>query len=108
MLAAWYSSLFLTHSTGRYTIVGGDSGSISSDSDLEMDSGQSRSPSPEASSHSHNNRRRSAISEASAILIDPGTFPHEQSLRPTVEQNMAFAALQQCRDITGGTGSRNS
>lgn len=68
--------------------MGADSSSASDDSDVEMDSVQSRSSSPA--------RNRHSVGEASAILIDPGSFSYEQP-RPTVEQNMAFAALQQSR-----------
>ena len=91
-LQEYYVSLVRTHSTGRYTISGPDTCSISSDSsDIEMDSAQSRPSSPDASS-----RSRQRIGEASAILIDHGSVHYEQP-RPTVEQNMAFAALRQSR-----------
>jgi hypothetical protein len=91
-LQEYYVNLVRTHSTGRYTIIGPDTYSTSSDSsDVEMDSAQSRPSSPDASS-----RSRQRIGEASAILIDPGSVYYEQP-RPTVEQNMAFAALRQSR-----------
>jgi len=91
VLQEYYVNLVRTHSTGRYVIVGADSSSASEDSDVEMDSVQSRASSPETRS-----RKRHSVGEASAILIDPGSFSYEQP-RPTVEQNMAFAALQQSR-----------
>ncbi|KAF8621547.1 hypothetical protein AX15_007716 [Amanita polypyramis BW_CC] len=93
-LQEYYVSLVRTHSTGRYSIVGADSSSASSDSDVEMDSVQSRPSSPETLSR---NRNRHSVGEASAILIDFGSFTHQQP-RPTVEQNVAFAELQQSRE----------
>ncbi|KAF8694017.1 hypothetical protein AX14_002194 [Amanita brunnescens Koide BX004] len=91
ILQEYYVSLVRTHSNGRYTIVGTDSSSVSEESDVEMESVQSRASSP-----GFRQRKRHSVGEASAILIDPGSFSHEQP-RPTVEQNMAFAALQQSR-----------
>ncbi|KAF8653595.1 hypothetical protein AX16_003873 [Volvariella volvacea WC 439] len=75
-------------------------GASSSDSDdVDMDSGQSNPPSPsDQSSRTH--RRRPSAYEASTILVDPDSNPQEVSRRPTIEQNMAFAELQQM----GGPG----
>ncbi|PFH52027.1 hypothetical protein AMATHDRAFT_141017 [Amanita thiersii Skay4041] len=95
ILQEYYVSLVRTHSTSRYVIVGADSpGSASSDSDLDMDSGQSRPPSPVVPCHPRN-CVRSTVNEA--ILIDPVARSHGAP-QPTVEQNMAFAALQQTQD----------
>ena len=63
-------------------------------------SSQSAPSSPVASTH---RRLRPSISESSSILIDRSPSlhvpeviqPHPHPHRPTVEQNMAFAALQQ-------------
>ncbi|KIL68904.1 hypothetical protein M378DRAFT_8329 [Amanita muscaria Koide BX008] len=91
ILQNYYVNLVRTHSTDRYTRVGADT---SSDSDVEMEGGQTRPSSPDAASRS---QQRYAINEASAILMEPGSVSFEQP-RPTVEQNMAFAELQQSRD----------
>jgi len=80
LLQEYYINLVRTHSSGRYIIAGTDSSdsSVSSgSSDFDMDTLPSRSPS---------------INEPSAILIDPATSS-DVSRRPTIEQNMAFAAL---------------
>lgn len=62
-------------------------------------SNQSAPSSPIASTH---HRLRPSISESSAILMDRSPsqapeviHPHPHPYRPTIEQNMAFAALQQ-------------
>ncbi|KAJ3758846.1 cyclin-domain-containing protein [Lentinula raphanica] len=81
LLQEYYINLVRTHSTSKYTIARADSsGSSSSDSsDLEMETLPSRPPS---------------INEPSAILIDPVPPNSDISRRATIEQNMAFAALQ--------------
>ncbi|KAJ7039220.1 cyclin-domain-containing protein [Mycena alexandri] len=90
VLQEYYVNLVRTHSAGQFFIVGGHSsgGSISSDSDVEMDTTQSRPSTPADPSR--------LLSGGSTILID--SVPTEVSRRPTVEQNMAFAALQQSQD----------
>jgi hypothetical protein len=82
-------NLVRTHSSaGQFFIVGAHSsgGSISSDSDAEMDTAQSRPSTP--------------ADTARTILIDSARLASttEVSRRPTIEQNMAFAALQQPPD----------
>jgi hypothetical protein len=42
--------------------------------------------------------RQPSAHEASTILIDTATLIPEATRRPTIEQNMAFAALQQSLD----------
>ncbi|KAH8814773.1 cyclin-domain-containing protein [Flagelloscypha sp. PMI_526] len=90
VLQDYYVNLIRSHTSNRYVIVGAPNSDSSesgmSDSDLDADSGQSRPPSP--------------------MAIDPGTRQREDTAsqtsterpRPTVEQNMAFAAHQQQQD----------
>ncbi|KAF7977764.1 hypothetical protein HWV62_2866 [Athelia sp. TMB] len=87
LLQAYYVNLVRTNSTGQFVIVGGtpSSGSASSDSS-DMDIGPSRPTSPTSVR---------SPSEASTILVDPPPPPPEGSRRATIEQNMAFADLQQ-------------
>ncbi|KAF9059791.1 cyclin-domain-containing protein, partial [Rhodocollybia butyracea] len=79
MLQEYYTNLVRTHSTGKYIIAGTQTseGSSSGSSDFDMETLPSRSPS---------------INEPSAILVDPAAT--DVAPRPTIEQNMAFAALQ--------------
>lgn len=85
VLNEYYTNLVRTHSSGRYILAGVSTSPIGSESDIDIDSGQSREPSPEAPTC------RSA--EPTAILIDLGS--HVGAPRATLEQNIAFAALQQ-------------
>lgn len=88
VLQEYYTNLARTHSSGKFYISGTESPSISSDSDdIDMDSGQSCPSSPSDTPH------------PSAVLLGPGSSPQEGSQRPTIEQNMAFAALQQSRGM---------
>ena len=80
ILQEYYVNLVRTHSAGRYFLTGADSPSSSSDSEIDLDSGAS-SPTE-------------TPSQPSAVLLEHGTM-HEFVTRPTIEQNMAFAALQQ-------------
>ncbi|KAF5351657.1 hypothetical protein D9756_007430 [Leucocoprinus leucothites] len=93
VLNEYYTSLVRTHSSGRYILAGAPSSPVGTESDIDMDSGQSRDPSPEIST----SPTRLRSSEPSSILIDPGSHvpPSESAPRATLEQNMAFAALQQ-------------
>ncbi|KAJ7072543.1 cyclin-domain-containing protein [Mycena amicta] len=77
VLQEYYVNLVRTHTSAKYYVVGSQSsvGSASDDSD-DMDTTQSRPPTP-------------AI--GSAILID---LVPPAEVKPTIEQNMAFAALQ--------------
>ncbi|KAF7375969.1 Nuc-1 negative regulatory protein preg [Mycena sanguinolenta] len=87
VLQEYYVNLVRTHSTGQFSIAGtGSSGdSISSDSDAEMDPAS---------------RPSTPADTARTILIDPTRLPTDVSRRPTFEQNMAFAALQQPSDTS--------
>jgi len=86
VLQEYYVNLVRTNSTGQFTIV--TSSNISSDSD--MDSIPSRSTTPVTPLR--------APHAASTILVDPVPLP---ARRPTIEQNMAFADLQQLWDRSG-------
>ncbi|KAF9474563.1 cyclin-domain-containing protein [Pholiota conissans] len=82
ILQEYYVNLVRTHSTGKFYIAGGESPSQSSDSEIDLDSGGSSptdTPTP---------------AQPSAVLLEPGTTAQEVIQRPTIEQNMAFAALQ--------------
>ncbi|KAF8813667.1 cyclin-domain-containing protein [Phlegmacium glaucopus] len=107
ILQEYYVNLVRTHSAGKFVLAGTHTPSNSSESDTEMEnnsnSGQSAPSSPTAGARRRH--LRLSISESSAILMDHGPplpllvpeviHPHPQSHRPTIEQNMAFAALQQ-------------
>ncbi|CAK5265725.1 unnamed protein product [Mycena citricolor] len=84
VLQEYYINLVRTHTSGRYCLAGAPSStsSASSDSDQEMEEHPSRPSTPPET--------------ARTILIDSGTANgSEPSRRPTIEQNMAFAALRQ-------------
>ncbi|KAJ3572384.1 hypothetical protein NP233_g3125 [Leucocoprinus birnbaumii] len=90
VLNEYYTSLVRTHSSGRYILAGTPSSPIGTESDIDMDSGQSRDPSPESPT-----RRRSS-EPSTTILIDPAVHVHPEGIpRATLEQNVAFAVLQQ-------------
>ncbi|THH15629.1 hypothetical protein EW146_g4875 [Bondarzewia mesenterica] len=95
VLQLYYENL-VSHSGGRFIIIGAQSGgSISSDSDVDIEFIPSRSVSPideepgpvagTSSTRPH---------EASTILIDRATLSPEIPRGPTVEQNMAFEQFQ--------------
>ncbi|KAJ7755729.1 cyclin-domain-containing protein [Mycena maculata] len=88
VLQEYYVNLVRTHSSGQFFVVGARSsgGSVSSDSDVEMDTAQSRPSTP------------AGRNRGSTILIDSALVNPDVSRRPTIEQNMAFAALQQSQD----------
>jgi len=92
ILNDYYTNLVRTNSSGRYVLAGNNSPN-GSESDIDIDSGQSREPSPEVST----SPTRLRSNEPSTILIDPSAHPSppEGIPRATLEQNMAFAALQQ-------------
>lgn len=100
LLQEYYVNLVRTNSKGRFIITGPQlSTSPTSDGDIEMDSGLSRPPSPsETSEFPPRHKSRPSIHETSTILIDPATVSQDSIPRPTIEQNMAFAALQQSQD----------
>ncbi|TFK25523.1 cyclin-domain-containing protein [Coprinopsis marcescibilis] len=95
ILQEYYINLIRTHSSGNFIIIGTTSPSLSSDSDMDLDSsGQSAPPSPTDLRH----RSQRSISEPSTILVEPGTSAHDVIQRPTLEQNMAFAALRESQE----------
>ncbi|PPR02975.1 hypothetical protein CVT26_004919 [Gymnopilus dilepis] len=92
ILQEYYVNLVRTHSAGRYYISGTLSPSNSEESDVDMDSGTSSPSSPTLSKQN----QRPAPPEPTAVLIEPGVTAQDVTKRAaTVEQNMAFAALQQ-------------
>ncbi|KAF8070321.1 cyclin-domain-containing protein [Lyophyllum atratum] len=96
LLQDYYVNLVRTNSSGQFIIVGSQSPtSTLSDSDVDMDSGQSRPPSPSDAVPHVRHRHRPSVHETSTILIDPATITQDVTRRPTVEQNMAFAALRE-------------
>ncbi|KAF9528549.1 cyclin-domain-containing protein [Crepidotus variabilis] len=107
ILQEYYINLVRTHSSGKYIIIGSDSsqsGSTSDSSDQEMDTNgaQSRPDSPTETRHPRRTRFSASPSEPSAILIEPGAISQDRdpvAQRPTVAQNMAFAALQQSNEF---------
>ncbi|TEB37516.1 cyclin-domain-containing protein [Coprinellus micaceus] len=96
ILHEYYINLIRTHSRGIYAVAGADSPLSSSDSDIDMDSGTSAPSSPELQARSVTSRSRRSTSEPSTILVEAGT--PDAVPRPTLEQNMAFAALQNSQD----------
>ncbi|KAJ3786329.1 cyclin-domain-containing protein [Lentinula aff. detonsa] len=82
LLQEYYINLVRTHSTSKYIIArahSSEGSSSSGSSDFDMETLPSRSPS---------------LNEPSAILVEPVAPNADSSRRPTIEQNMAFAALQ--------------
>ncbi|THV06739.1 cyclin-domain-containing protein, partial [Dendrothele bispora CBS 962.96] len=79
-LEEYYVNLVRTHSSGTFVIVGSTNPEKpSADGDVEMMENHSKTPS---------------FHEPSAIFADPSSVTSEISRRPTIEQNMAFAALR--------------
>jgi hypothetical protein len=92
ILQDYYVNLVRTHSTAQFVIIPVESSSTSSsDSDVDMD--QSRAPSPSTTSTDTIVHRRQRPG-----LLDSNKLTPEINHRPTIEQNMAFAALQDERD----------
>jgi hypothetical protein len=91
-LQEYYVNLVRTHSGNLFYIAGADSPSSSSDSDdVDLDSGGSSPTAVPQQPH------------PSAVLLEHGSstsLQQDVSQRPTVEQNMAFAALQQSQDLS--------
>jgi len=90
ILQEYYVNLVRTHSTGRFILA--HTPFDSSENDMEDNISSPRS--------SADRRLRPSVSESSATLMDHGPPPLVAEVihhphRPTVEQNMAFAALQQ-------------
>ncbi|KAG6811994.1 hypothetical protein H0H92_004959 [Tricholoma furcatifolium] len=88
LLQDYYVNLVRTNNSGKFTIVGLES-PTPSDSDAEMES-MSRPPSPSDSGTRGRPRRNT-----STILVEPAVIAQDATRRPTVEQNMAFAALRE-------------
>ncbi|KAJ8592511.1 cyclin-domain-containing protein [Rhizopogon salebrosus TDB-379] len=92
VLQEYYVNLVRTDSTSRFVLAGTES----EVEDSDMDSVSSRSASP----LDEQVRHRPPFSlfgnrEPSTILIDTATLAPQAPQGPTIEQNMAFAALQQ-------------
>ena len=86
-------NLVRTHSKAQYVISDpASSSSISSDSELDVEM-SSRPASPDITVADRGNTR--GPREASTILIDTATLSPRSPQPPTLEQNMAFAALQE-------------
>ncbi|KAH7909954.1 cyclin-domain-containing protein [Hygrophoropsis aurantiaca] len=91
VLQEYYVNLVRTDSTGTFYIEGEN---ISSDSDIESTSSRSASPMDVQVRHRPSLGILPSTREPSTILIDTATLVPQASQGPTVEQNMAFAALQ--------------
>ena len=94
VLQEYYINLVRTDSAARFTIPELEPLTTSEDSDADMDSGEaeSRSPSPMQMQAQAQNMRRPL---AGTILPDTATLTPQAPRAPTIEQNMAFAALQE-------------
>lgn len=106
VLQEYYVNLVRTYSKGGYVIsdAPSSSSSLSSDSDMEYDVSPTVSPipTPQPTSqflHGEGNSMTSAGTrrEGSTVLIDTATLAPEARPPPTLEQNMAFAALRQAQ-----------
>jgi len=97
VLQLYYENL-VSHSGGRFIIVGADAASsVESDSDIDMETDfPSRSVSPVETAAQEVAGPSNRPLEASTILIDRATLSRspESSRGPTVEQNMAFEQFQ--------------
>lgn len=93
VLQEYYVNLVRTHSKTQYVISDpASSSSLSSDSELDVEM-SSRPASPDIVVADRGNTR--GPREASTILIDTATLSPRSPQPPTLEQNMAFAALQE-------------
>jgi len=113
ILQEYYVNLVRTHSAGRFILSGTRTPSNSSESDMEVENNDNSGQSPSSSPRIGARRRRLRLSipESSAILTDHGLslpflvpeviHPPPPPHRPTIEQNMAFAALQQLSQHCG-------
>jgi hypothetical protein len=104
ILQEYYVNLVRTHSGGRYNITGSQSSPniLWESDDQDMDSGQSRPTTPADGPpypHHPHHQLRFPPSELSANLVEPIVQDAIVAQRPTVAQNMAFAALQQSQDF---------
>ncbi|KZT26813.1 cyclin-domain-containing protein [Neolentinus lepideus HHB14362 ss-1] len=98
LLQEYYVNLVRTHSSGKFVIpvTTQQSSSGSSDSEIEVDSSHSRPMSPMESNAPAGGHQ--VPHGASTILIDTVTLSPQPSHGPTIEQNMAFAALRESMD----------
>ncbi|KIK98663.1 hypothetical protein PAXRUDRAFT_799828 [Paxillus rubicundulus Ve08.2h10] len=104
VLQEYYVNLVRTDSSGRFFIDGASTPESCSESDAE--SMASRSPSPmqgQIQSLTIRSHR-----EGSTILIDTATLTPQAPQAPTIEQNMAFADLQNSLGGRFGTTSEQS
>jgi hypothetical protein len=106
ILQEYYINLVRTNTSGQFFIVTSDSSTSSqSDGDIQMAS-RPASPSENTPATRVRHRSRSALLETSTVLGDSTTVTQDLvPRRPTVEQNMAFAALresQESGDTRGG------
>ena len=93
VLQEYYVNLVRTFSSGRYIISDASSSSISSDSDMDFDTSPAASPVPTPQPPlQFLQTQRSGNSMPGASRLEPSA---EAPQLPTLEQNMAFAALQQ-------------
>ncbi|KAH7926528.1 cyclin-domain-containing protein [Leucogyrophana mollusca] len=106
VLQEYYVNLVRTDSTGTFYIAGSES--ISSDSDIESASSRSASPMDIQVRHRPSLGILPSTREASTILIDTATLAPQAPQGPTIEQNMAFAALQHSLGRPPGEGGRTT
>ncbi|RDX50140.1 cyclin-domain-containing protein [Lentinus brumalis] len=103
VLQEYYVNLVRQFSKGGYVISDAQSySSMSSDSDMDTEFSPTSSPAPTPQPvmqtlhpHSSANVPSASRREPSTFLIDTATLAPEAPQPPTLEQNMAFAALQQ-------------
>ena len=102
ILQEYYVNLVRTHSSGKFILAGTHTTpSNSSESDMDMENNSNSGQSTPSSPIVGTRRRRPRLSspESSNMLDSPPLLVPEvippHSPRPTIEQNMAFAALQQ-------------
>lgn len=97
VLQEYYVNLVRTFSTGSYVISDASSSSLSSDSDMDYEVSPVASPvpTPQPLSQQAQGGGSGTRREPSTVLIDTATLAPEAPQPPTLEQNMAFAALQQ-------------
>ncbi|KAI0779807.1 cyclin-domain-containing protein [Fomes fomentarius] len=105
VLQEYYVNLVRTYSKGGYVIsdAPSSSSSLSSDSDMDYDVSPTASPIPTPQPPSQplqgegNSMTTGTRREGSTVLIDTATLAPEARPPPTLEQNMAFAALRQAQ-----------
>ena len=112
VLQEYYVNLVRTFSRGGYVIsdAQSSSGLSSSDSDMDTEFSPTSSPAPTpqpAMQALHPHRSASVPSasrrEPSTVLIDTATLAPQAPQPPTLEQNMAFAALRQEQELESET-----